>query len=150
MGLPTVEQVRDMMSHAKTSSPSIAYFMLRDNMSYEDAMLYVRNCKPEPLGEITSDTVPDPDERELIRVMLQYKLTHEEAELLSEAQHPPAQHQPPQQPEKEPDTVTTRYVQRELKKLKVLVAKAFEGLSYHDGTCRRSVEEPNVYLLLQE
>ena len=87
--LPTVKKIRAKMKEAQTKYASIAYLMLRDNCSYDDA---VRHLLDQPHPTLETDayfggpTHPSVHEAQIIICMDMWHLSREEVLLIIRAQ----------------------------------------------------------------
>ena len=92
MGIPTPEEVLEVMVREETSCAEIAYFMCRLHVGFDEAVARMRMTLP---------TIPCPmspwnaSEKPIIQLMWAYALTREEAQIIIQSQALYGKVQPP-------------------------------------------------------
>ena len=89
MGIPTPEEVLDVMLREETSYAEIAYFMCRLHVGFDEAVARMRMTLPTipcPFSLPQYSSLQKPSEHRLLELMWAFPLTREEAQIIIQSQ----------------------------------------------------------------
>ena len=98
MGIPTPEEVLDVMLREETSYAEIAYFMCRLHVGFDEAVARMRMTLPTipcPFSLSQYSSLQKQSEHRLLELMWAFPLTREEAQIIIQSQALYGKVQPP-------------------------------------------------------